>query len=65
MVLTYYHFIVQIQNVILGFFTNFPDRGPWGFEPSSLQLTMEHGSGELQIMGYKVGDVNGNANPKS
>lgn len=52
--------IVLLLRVILGLSTEFDNRDSWEFIPQSLTLT-ELPAEPLQIIGYKVGDVNGSA----
>ena len=59
--------LVQIRNQIIGRQERFPNRPSWDFEPSNFQVDMNSAlSGEikLDIIGYKIGDVNYSANPK-
>ena len=52
--------IVLLLRVILGLSTEFENRNSWDFVPQSITLT-ELPSEPIQIIGYKVGDVNGSA----
>lgn len=52
--------IVLLLRVILGLSDEFMNRNSWDFIPQSITLT-ELPAEPLQIVGYKVGDVNGSA----
>ena len=60
--------LVQISNLIIGRLQVFPNRQSWGFEPSIMQIDPsmadEDGSIQLDVVGFKIGDVNLSANPK-
>jgi len=60
--------LVQIRNLIIGRLEVFPSRRSWDFLPNIMQVdpTMadEDGNIELNVVGYKIGDVNLSANPK-
>jgi len=60
--------LVQIRNLIIGRLEVFPSRRSWDFLPKIMQVdpTMadEDGNIELNVVGYKIGDVNLSANPK-
>ena len=60
--------LVQMLNVMIGRSDKFTDSDSWRFEPNTLDLNGENvGAGvvDLSIIGYKVGDVNGSANPRN
>ena len=54
--------LVLLRNAVLGLITEFPNRDTWGFMPAQLNLT-EAPTSSFSIDGYKVGDVNGTADP--
>jgi len=54
--------LVVLQRAILGFITEFPNRDSWGFVPEELTLT-EAPISSFEIEAYKIGDVNGDADP--
>ncbi len=59
--------LVQIRNLIIGRQDRFPNRPSWDFKPDNFQVDMNaalSGAIELDIIGYKIGDVNYSANPK-
>lgn len=59
--------LVQIRNLIIGRQDRFPNRPSWDFKPDNFQLDMNSALGgeiKLDIIGYKIGDVNYSANPK-
>lgn len=59
--------IVQIINILVGRREDFPDSNSWNFEPNLLEVggnNVGAGSIELNIIGYKMGDINGSANPR-
>lgn len=56
--------LVEVQNIILGLKDKFNKGGSWGFFPSQVQITNgELSPSELNIIGYKKGDVNFTADP--
>ena len=55
--------VVQLQNVILGIFDEFPNRESWGFDPSTLFIDSTNVTNSIDVTGFKVGDVSGNADP--
>ncbi len=60
--------IVLVRNLLVQRIMRFPAVPSWKFEPSILELSGSNiGSGglELQIIGYKMGDANGSANPRN
>ena len=60
--------LVQIRNLIIGRLSVFPSRKSWDFEPNVMQIDPSQadaeGNIELDIIGYKIGDLNLSANPK-
>ena len=59
--------IVQIINILVGRRADFPDSNSWNFEPNVLEVggnNVGAGSIELNIIGYKMGDINSSANPR-
>lgn len=57
--------IIQIINVIIGLSSKFSNSdSSWGFVPESIIVGSEN-SKVLNIAGFKFGDVNSNADPKS
>ncbi len=50
-----------IQKVILLLQADFPNTESWGFEPK--MISVEANPGDLQVVGYKYGDVNYTADP--
>jgi len=60
--------LVQIRNLIIGRLEAFPNRQSWGFEPNTMEVNSamadQDGNIELNVVGYKIGDVNLSANPK-
>lgn len=59
--------LVQIRSIIIGKTTAFPNSSSWKFEPGLIEMmpgNVGAGSVEVQIVGYKMGDVNNSANPR-
>ncbi len=59
--------LVQIRNLIIGRQDRFPNRPSWDFQPDGFQVDINaavRGEISLDIVGYKIGDVNYSANPK-
>ena len=59
--------LVQIRNLIIGRQDRFPNRPSWDFQPDNFQVDINaaiNGEISLDIIGYKIGDVNNSANPK-
>ncbi|MFT4565635.1 MAG: hypothetical protein ACI9FN_000588 [Saprospiraceae bacterium] len=59
--------IVQIINILVGRRADFPNSDSWNFEPNMLEVggnNVGAGSIELNIIGYKMGDINSSANPR-
>lgn len=59
--------IVQMINILIGRSSEFPQADSWGFEPNLIELGANNvgaGSIMLNIIGYKLGDVNNTANPR-
>jgi len=59
--------IVQIINILVGRREDFPDSDSWNFEPNVLEVggnNVGAGSIELNMIGYKMGDINSSANPR-
>lgn len=54
--------IVLLLRAILGLTESFDDRNSWEFMPSSIVID-EITSDLIEITGYKVGDISGDANP--
>ncbi len=60
--------IVLVRNLLTRRITKFAQVPSWNFEPKTLEISGRNigtGSLELQIIGYKMGDINGNANPRN
>jgi hypothetical protein len=56
--------LVLIQKLLLGINASFPGRQSWTFDPISIQLeNITEPTINLNIMGIKLGDVNGTADP--
>ena len=56
--------IVNMRKVILNVLNDFPGSNSWRFDPSVLSINDLGGDlPDQDFMGYKVGDVTGNANP--
>lgn len=59
--------LVQIRNLIIGRQDRFPNKPSWDFEPKVLNMDMgsanAEGVIEVNVIGYKIGDVNYSANP--
>jgi len=57
--------IVQLQKVILGLSTNFPNNTSWRFLPSSINIDdLPVHWQSFQLTGIKIGDVNFTADPE-
>ncbi|MEL6389171.1 MAG: trypsin-like peptidase domain-containing protein [Bacteroidota bacterium] len=60
--------LVQIRNVIIGRAIGFTGSDSWRFSPDTLTMSGENigsSSVNVSVIGYKVGDANGNANPRN
>ena len=60
--------LVQVRNVIIGRTTEFPSSPSWRFEPNIIEMNGDNvGSSGIEVIftGYKVGDINFNANPRN
>ena len=58
--------LVQIKNVIIGRSDSFPLGPSWDFEPNMIEVggsSNNSGAMEINIIGYKLGDVNNSAQP--
>ena len=55
--------LVHILNVLIGEWTEFANRESWGFDPVEIRVQDLSNPGDVSIRAYKVGDVNGSANP--
>ena len=54
--------LVVLQRAVLGLIDEYPNRDMWGFIPNQIILNAAPTS-SIDTQGFKVGDVNGNANP--
>ncbi len=58
--------LIQLMNVIIGRTPVFPNAPSWRFEPENLQMSGSSiGQLEVSVVGFKVGDLNNSANPRS
>ncbi len=55
--------IVQMRNVLLAIWDSFPSRKVWAFNPSNLTFPLSSTSDTLDVIGYKIGDINGSFIP--
>lgn len=57
--------IVIMKNILLGNSQSFPSGNSWGFIPVELKIDTSQLNTTIPIKAFKLGDVNGNANPKN
>ena len=57
--------IIQIQNLLIGTSLEFSSKRSWVFDPPQVTIEMDSQNSNIQIVGYKLGDVSGNADPKN
>lgn len=57
--------LVQLTNVILGNWNEFPNNSSWGFSPNEIEIGQSNEDIELNIIAYKIGDVNNSADPQN
>lgn len=55
--------LVHIRNVLLGIWTEFSSSESWGFSPKTVSVMELLENPDLKIDAYKIGDVNGSADP--
>lgn len=55
--------LVEMTNIILGRWDSFSAKSSWEFDPPSFNIDSNLTDVLIEIIGYKIGDVNGNADP--